>query len=125
MRLQVFNPGEEPLIAAAVMDLFALLPQASHFVESLVKQTIRLESALPKYKPCRSNSPFRDPLAKYLNRHFASKSDVSRLDPFIECWVDIYIGCFMNHVHVQVLSVFSWRTTASATLFIQTYFAIF
>lgn len=77
MRLQVFPPGDEPLIAAAVMDLFALLPQASHFVEALVKQTIRLESALPKYKPCRSISPFRDPLAKYLNRHFASKFDIS------------------------------------------------
>ena len=73
LRLQVFNPGDEPLIAAAVLDLFALLPQASHFVESLVKQTIRLESALPKYKPCLSSSPFRVPLAKYLNRHFASK----------------------------------------------------
>ena len=77
MRLQVFNPGDEPLIAAAVMDLFALLPQASHFVESLVKQTIRLESALPKYKPCRSASPFRDPLAKYLNRHYASECNNS------------------------------------------------
>ena len=77
MRLQVFNPGDEPLIAAAVMDLFALLPQASHFVESLVKQTIRLETALPKYKPCLSASPFRDPLAKYLNRHFASKCNNS------------------------------------------------
>jgi len=68
LQLQVFKPGEEPLIAAAVMDLFALLPQASHFVESLVKQTIRLEAVLPRYKPCQSISPFRGPLAKYLNR---------------------------------------------------------
>ena len=72
MQLLVFKPGEEPLIAAAVMDLFALLPQASHFVESLVKQTIRLEGVLPRYKPCQSISPFRAPLAKYLNRHCAS-----------------------------------------------------
>lgn len=72
LQLQVFKPGEEPLIAAAVMDLFALLPQASHFVESLVKQTIRLEAVLPRYKPVQSQSPFRAPLAKYLNRHCSS-----------------------------------------------------
>lgn len=94
MRLQVFNPGDEPLIAAAVMDLFALLPQASYFVESLVKQTIQLESALPKYKPCRSVSPFRDPLAKYLNRHFASECNISNTCSTIEHRADIYIACF-------------------------------
>lgn len=60
-------------MAAALMELFSLLPQASHFVESLVKHTIRLESALPRYKPCHSISPFRAPLAKYLNRHCASE----------------------------------------------------
>ncbi len=78
MQLQVFKPGEEPLIAAAVLDLFSLLPQASQFVESLVKQTVRLEMALPRYKPCLSASPFREPLAKYLNRHYASKFFFSR-----------------------------------------------
>ncbi|KAL7534798.1 hypothetical protein ACHAXR_010621, partial [Thalassiosira sp. AJA248-18] len=68
---QLWKPGEEPLIAAAVMDLFSLLPQASQFVESLVRHTIRLESVLPKYKPCQSISPFRAPLSKYLNKHCA------------------------------------------------------
>lgn len=96
MRLQVFNPGDEPLIAAAVLDLFALLPQASHFVESLVKQTIRLESALPKYKPCRSISPFRDPLAKYLNRHFASECNISCTCFSIERRADVHIACFFS-----------------------------
>ncbi len=73
MQLQVFKPGDEPHIAAAVLDLFSLLPQASQFVESLVKQTVRLEMALHRYKPCLPASPFREPLAKYLNRHYASK----------------------------------------------------
>ena len=78
MQLQVFKPGDEPLIAAAVLDLFSLLPQASQFVESLIKQTVRLEMALPRYKPCLSASPFKEPLAKYLNRHYASKFLFSR-----------------------------------------------
>ena len=67
--LQVFKPGEEPLVAAAVMDIFSLLPQASGFVEALVKTTIRLEAVLPRYPPCQSASPYREPLARYLNRH--------------------------------------------------------
>ena len=71
--LQIWKPGDEPLIAAAVMDLFSVLPQASHFVEMLVKHTIRLEAVLPRYKPCQNISPFRGPLARYLNRHCASK----------------------------------------------------
>ena len=70
---QLWKPGEEPLIAAAVMNLFSLLPSASQFVESLVKYTGRIESVLPRYKPCLSSSPFREPLAKYLNRHCASE----------------------------------------------------
>lgn len=39
--LQLWNLGDEPKVAAAVMDLFALLPQASRFVEALVKSTLR------------------------------------------------------------------------------------
>lgn len=64
--------GEEPLVAAAILDLFALLPQASKFVESLVKTTIKLEIALPAYKPRQVESPYRRPLARYLNKHPAS-----------------------------------------------------
>jgi hypothetical protein len=29
--------GEEPVVAARIVDLFALLPHAAHFVEPLVK----------------------------------------------------------------------------------------
>ncbi|KAL3798859.1 hypothetical protein HJC23_004647 [Cyclotella cryptica] len=65
--LQLWKSGDEPKVAAAVMDLFALLPQASRFVEALVKSTLRLEAAWSV-----PFSPFRDPLARYLNRHCAS-----------------------------------------------------
>lgn len=61
--------GEEPLVASAIIELFALLPQASHFVERLVKTTIKLEISLPAYKPKQVASPYRKPLARYLNRH--------------------------------------------------------
>lgn len=71
MQSQVFKPGDEPLkIAAATMDIFSLLPQASNFVEALVRRTLDLESVMFKYKSSLSTSPFRKPLAKYLNRYF-------------------------------------------------------
>ena len=73
IQLKAFKPGEEPLIAAALMELFALLPQASNFVESLVQHTIQLEVVLHRYKPSLSTSPFRAPLAKYLNRYYTGK----------------------------------------------------
>lgn len=69
--LNLWRVGEEPLVAAAVMDLFSVLPQASNFVEALVKTTIRLESVLPAYGAKFICSPFREPLSRYLNRHCA------------------------------------------------------
>jgi len=65
----IWREGDEPLVAAAIMDLFELLPQGPHFVENLVKTTINLEAALPRYKPCGTCSPYRAPLARYLNKH--------------------------------------------------------
>ena len=41
IELQIWKRKDEPKIAAAVLGLFSLLPQASRFVESLVKATIR------------------------------------------------------------------------------------
>lgn len=66
---QIWVEGEEPLVAAAILDLFSLLPQASQFVERLVKTTIKLELTLPAYKPREVASPYRRPLARYLNKH--------------------------------------------------------
>lgn len=69
--LKLWRAGEEPLVAAAVIDLFSVLPQASNFVEALVKTTIRLESVLSAYGANYVCSPFRGPLSRYLNRHCA------------------------------------------------------
>jgi len=69
--LKLWRAGEEPLVAAAVMNLFSVLPQASNFVEALVKTTIRLESVLSAYGANYVCSPFREPLSRYLNRHCA------------------------------------------------------
>ena len=65
----IWKEGEEPGVAAAVVDLFALLPHASHFVEPLVKTTIKLEACLPSFKARCVISPYRKPLARYLNKH--------------------------------------------------------
>ena len=66
---RIWKEGEEPLVAAAIVDLFALLPHASNFVEPLVKTTIKLEACLPAFKCRYVLSPYRKPLAKYLNKH--------------------------------------------------------
>ena len=74
MQLQVFESGEEPLVAASVMELFLLLPGASQYVEDLVRVTLQLESVMYKYNPESSSSPFRKPLASFLNKHYSSES---------------------------------------------------
>lgn len=66
---KIWNEGEEPDVAAAVIELFVLLPHASHFVEPLVKTTIKLEACLPAFKSRYVTSPYRLPLARYLNKH--------------------------------------------------------
>lgn len=66
---KIWTPGEEPSVAAAIIDLFSLLPHASHFVEPLVKTTIKLEAYLPGFNAHCIGSPYRKPLARYLNKH--------------------------------------------------------
>jgi transformation/transcription domain-associated protein len=62
--------GDEPLVAAGILEMFQLLPDSAHFVEPLVKTTIKLEAAIPQYKAnIAAFSPFRVPLAKYLNNY--------------------------------------------------------
>jgi FAT domain/Phosphatidylinositol 3- and 4-kinase len=67
--LKIWKEGEEPLVAAAIVDLFSSLPHASHFVEHLVKTCIKLESTLHLFKARFVESPYRRPLARYLNKH--------------------------------------------------------
>lgn len=70
MRSQkIWKEGTEPDVAAAIVGLFVLLPHASHFVEPLVKTTIKLEACLPVFKSRHVFSPYRKPLALYLNKH--------------------------------------------------------
>ena len=69
MALKIWKEGTEPLVAASIVSIFALLPHASQFVDPLVKTCIKLEAVLPAYKARFCFSPFRRPLARYLNRH--------------------------------------------------------
>lgn len=66
-----WKAGEEPKIAAAIIELFHLLPHAAHkFLDELVSLTIDLEGALPSGQfYSEINSPYRLPLTKFLNRH--------------------------------------------------------
>uniref|UniRef100_A0A7S1B6V0 Non-specific serine/threonine protein kinase n=1 Tax=Corethron hystrix TaxID=216773 RepID=A0A7S1B6V0_9STRA len=66
----IWRPGEEPLVAAEIVGLFELLPQASFFVEPLVCVCIDLETKLSKFKGFSgTTSPYRVPLTKYLNKY--------------------------------------------------------
>ncbi|KAK9039755.1 hypothetical protein V6N11_014947 [Hibiscus sabdariffa] len=66
-----WKAGEEPKIAAAIIELFHLLPNAaSKFLDELVTLTIDLEGALPPGQVYSEiNSPYRVPLTKFLNRY--------------------------------------------------------
>ncbi|KAJ8771163.1 hypothetical protein K2173_023488 [Erythroxylum novogranatense] len=69
--LKSCKAGEEPKIAAAIIELFHLLPHAaSKFLDELVTLTIDLEGALPPGQVYSEiNSPYRLPLTKFLNRY--------------------------------------------------------
>ncbi|KAK8653078.1 hypothetical protein V6N13_127093 [Hibiscus sabdariffa] len=66
-----WKAGEEPKIAAAIIELFHLLPHAaSKFLDELVTLTIDLEGALASGQVYSEiNSPYRLPLTKFLNRY--------------------------------------------------------
>ncbi|XWS33857.1 hypothetical protein CRYUN_Cryun22dG0119000 [Craigia yunnanensis] len=72
-----WKAGEEPKIAAAIIELFHLLPHAaSKFLDELVTLTIDLEGALsPGQVYSEINSPYRLPLTKFLNRYATSAVD--------------------------------------------------
>ena len=66
---KIWKEGEEPDVAASIVGLFTLLPHASNFVDPLVKTTIKLEACLHLYKSRHIYSPYRKPLARYLNKY--------------------------------------------------------
>lgn len=67
--LRIWNEGEEPLVAAAIVEVFWLLPHAFEFVEPLVVTCLKIERVLPEFKILYTRSPFRPHLARFLNRH--------------------------------------------------------
>lgn len=64
-------------MGAAIIELFHLLPSAaSRFLDPLVALTIKLEEALPQGQVYSElNSPYRVPLAKFLNRYSTEAVD--------------------------------------------------
>lgn len=66
---KIWMEGDEPLVAASIIDIFSLLPFATQFVEHLVKTCIKLESTLHLFKSRFVETPYRRPLARYLNKH--------------------------------------------------------
>ena len=67
---RIWKQGEEPLVAAEIINLFQLLPdEPGNFVEPMIKTTLKLEAVLFRYSSTFKESPYRIPLAKYLNRH--------------------------------------------------------
>lgn len=69
LSLNIWKEGEEPIVAAAIVSIFSSLPQAAMFVEPLVKTCIKLESTILSFKARFLSSPYRLPLARYLNKH--------------------------------------------------------
>lgn len=78
-----WKAGEENLVAAAIIDIFHLLPPAAvKFLETtkdspgLVVLTIQLEAALPVTGlDSEISSPFRKPLTKFLNKYAPQSID--------------------------------------------------
>ena len=68
MGLRIFREGEEPEVAAAIIDIFRMLPPHHNFVEKVIEKTVRLESVLPRFRlvSISTRSPYRTPLALYL-----------------------------------------------------------
>lgn len=68
---KAWKAGDEPKVAAAMIELFHLLPPAAgKFLDDLVTITIDLEAALPQGQfYSEINSPYRLPLTKFLNRY--------------------------------------------------------
>ncbi|RLN59051.1 hypothetical protein BBJ29_003112 [Phytophthora kernoviae] len=69
----IWKRGEEPAVAAAIVDLFHLLPPNDSFLEPLINCVVDLEAVLPKYGSYgKMSSPYRMPLTRFLNRYASS-----------------------------------------------------
>ncbi|OQR95529.1 phosphatidylinositol kinase (PIK-L3) [Thraustotheca clavata] len=70
IKAAIWKRGDEPNVAAAIVDLFHLLPPSDTFLEPLVSCVVELEAVLPKYGSFgKLSSPYRTPLVRFLNRY--------------------------------------------------------
>jgi transformation/transcription domain-associated protein len=70
MKAGIWKRGEEPAVAASIIDLFHLLPPNDSFLEPLINCVVELEAVLPRYGSFgKMSSPYRIPLTKFLNRY--------------------------------------------------------
>ncbi|KAL8008147.1 putative transcription-associated protein [Plasmopara halstedii] len=66
----IWKRGEEPAVAAAIVNLFHLLPSNDAFLEPLINCVVDLEAVLPKYGSYgKMSSPYRIPLTRFINRY--------------------------------------------------------
>jgi transformation/transcription domain-associated protein len=85
-----WRPTDEISVAAALLELFHLLPiTVSRFLEPLVTLSLKLEANIPH--GCVASelvSPYRPPLLMFLNRHAADSAQwfLSRLDDDALSW---------------------------------------
>jgi hypothetical protein len=82
MSLQLWRPGDDVEVAAAIVGIFHLLPMSPSFLVPLVSTVVKLEATHHLFAPCaaagdgggfsggpEAASPYREPLLKFLNRH--------------------------------------------------------
>ena len=85
-----WRPTDEIRVAAALFELFHLLPvTASRFMEPLVTLSMKLEANIPhSCVPSELVSPYRPPLLLFLNRHAAESAHwfLSRLENDALSW---------------------------------------
>ncbi|KAJ0401448.1 hypothetical protein ATCC90586_009858 [Pythium insidiosum] len=70
IKAAIWKRGDEPAVAAAIIDLFHLLPPNETFVDAMIDCIVELEAALPAFDSYgKMSSPYRTPLTRFLNRY--------------------------------------------------------
>lgn len=70
MKSRLASPGKAPEVAAAILNLFHLLPHSPKFLQQIVTVTYQLETVLHRFRSCAFlASPYRRPLTLFLNRY--------------------------------------------------------
>ena len=65
-----FRPGEEPIVAASILNLYHLLPRTDLYLQPLIDVTLKLDATLIAFTRYREScSPYRKPLAMFLSKY--------------------------------------------------------